>query len=153
MSDFNRHFYLWFAPCLLCGVAVLQIVQVRSSQLTPWKGGGFGMFSTVDSADARFLKIYLRTASGETTAGLFAPEPELLKKLQAAPALSDLQRLASLLSQCTWVDGELAPGQQSPQTASSPRRVRPLNPGEPEPDPSLRVPGVEVRVEVWKYRY
>ena len=35
-------------PALLCGIALGQLTVARFSTLTPWKGGGFGMFASVD---------------------------------------------------------------------------------------------------------
>ena len=37
------------APALLVAVASSQIALSRTVDLTPWKGGGFGMFATLDT--------------------------------------------------------------------------------------------------------
>ena len=153
MSPLSRRFHLVLAPCLLCAVAMFQIAHVRFSRLTPWKGGGFGMFSTVDSAGARFVKIYLETATGQIATSLDAPEPELLRKIEAVPASADVQRLAAGLSAATWVDVDQVSGQPQRRRATNPRRLRPVSRGEPEPDSSVRVNCRTVRVEVWKYRF
>ena len=47
---------------LLVVVAALQIVLAVRRDLTPWKGGGFGMFATVDSPSVRRLEV---VAAGE----------------------------------------------------------------------------------------
>jgi hypothetical protein len=52
------------APGLLVTVAVAQLVVAQVSDLTPWRGGGFGMFSTVDGHDARFARISLELTDG-----------------------------------------------------------------------------------------
>ena len=153
ISAGSRRFFTWLAPGLSGTVAVLQIAAVCLSQLTPWKGGGFGMFSTVDSADARFVKVYVRTATDEWSGGWPPPEAEAIRKLQAAPTKSDLERLASRLSRAVWVDGDAGPGQTSPPPGSSRRAVRALMPDEAGADPRRVVAAVEVRAEVWKYRY
>jgi hypothetical protein len=44
-------------PLLLFVVAVMQIALARTADLTPWKGGGFGMFATVDHAAYRAVDI------------------------------------------------------------------------------------------------
>ena len=44
-------------PLLLFVVAVIQIALARTSDLTPWKGGGFGMFATLDHAAYRAVDI------------------------------------------------------------------------------------------------
>jgi hypothetical protein len=45
------------APALLIAVASTQIALSRTSDLTAWKGGGFGMFATLDHAGHRGLDI------------------------------------------------------------------------------------------------
>ncbi len=44
---------------LLAAVALHQLHAVRSHDLTPWKGGGFGMFSSTDVGPARRLEVSL----------------------------------------------------------------------------------------------
>jgi hypothetical protein len=44
--------------------ALLCVVALEG--LTPWKGGGFGMFSTVDSQAERFVRLSVTTEGGET---------------------------------------------------------------------------------------
>jgi hypothetical protein len=44
---------------LLCAVAGVQFWLNRTEKLAPWKGGGFGMFSTTDSAASRRVRIRL----------------------------------------------------------------------------------------------
>jgi hypothetical protein len=46
------------APAILLAiVAVGQIVLARTADLTPWKGGGFGMFATLDHNAYRRLDV------------------------------------------------------------------------------------------------
>lgn len=45
------------APALLVAVASSQIALSRTVDLTPWKGGGFGMFATLDHAGYRGVDI------------------------------------------------------------------------------------------------
>jgi hypothetical protein len=44
-------------PLLLFVVAVIQIALSRTADLTPWKGGGFGMFATLDHGAYRGIDI------------------------------------------------------------------------------------------------
>ena len=48
----------YLAPCLLLAVAAVQIPLAKAWLLTAWKGGGFGMFSTLDSASFRPVRAY-----------------------------------------------------------------------------------------------
>src|SRR5262245_64929455 len=44
-------------PVLLLAIFASQIVLVRTVALTPWKGGGFGMFSTLDHGAYRRVSV------------------------------------------------------------------------------------------------
>ena len=48
---------------VLCLVAGFQFALTRTAGLAPWKGGGFGMFSTTDSGTNR--KFGIRVSTGE----------------------------------------------------------------------------------------
>jgi hypothetical protein len=48
----------WLAPALLLSVALNQLWLAFSADLTPWCGGGFGMFSTADGRFSRHLHAY-----------------------------------------------------------------------------------------------
>lgn len=58
--------WLHWLPCiLLVVVAVHQIAAARFADLSPWKGGGFGMFSSIDSKSTRLLRVYAVDAEGQ----------------------------------------------------------------------------------------
>lgn len=61
------------APGVMLLVAATQFTLVRTHGLTPWKGGGFGMFSTSDGTAARTLRVVLETPEGNAV----VMEPEL----------------------------------------------------------------------------
>ena len=42
---------------LLCVVAIVQVYLTRAENLTPWKGGGFGMFSSNDDGLNRTIRV------------------------------------------------------------------------------------------------
>ena len=50
-------FSKWLPPVLLVVVAVLQVGLAPTVDLTAWKGGGFGMFSTLDHGAYRGVDI------------------------------------------------------------------------------------------------
>lgn len=52
------------APLVLIGVAVNQHILASTQKLNAWKGGGFGMFATVDSATERAIFAYGITRDG-----------------------------------------------------------------------------------------
>jgi hypothetical protein len=93
---------VWGSPILLCAVACLQIFLAMTKSLSPWKGGGFGMFSTVDSPDARFLRIYLVNGSEETAVLLPDNLKMLGRELQTIPSEALASDLAQRLARGTW---------------------------------------------------
>ncbi len=52
-------------PALLCVVALGQITLARYSTLTPWTGGGFGAFASVDHPKNHFLSVVGFDASSQ----------------------------------------------------------------------------------------
>lgn len=54
-------------PVLLAVVAVTQIALSRTIALTPWKGGGFGMFSTLDHGAYRGVDIVVEAPDRSET--------------------------------------------------------------------------------------
>ncbi len=56
MSDFKNPAIIIPALLLLL-VASIQVYNVKVKNLTQWKGGGFGMFSTTDSGGSRRLRV------------------------------------------------------------------------------------------------
>jgi hypothetical protein len=99
----RRHALLWGPPLLLCAIACLQIYLAMTKSLSPWKGGGFGMFSTVDSPDARFLRIYLINGSQETPVLVPDSLKVLGREAQTIPSQALLSRLAERMAQGVWV--------------------------------------------------
>src|SRR5687767_12951780 len=81
-------------PLCLCAIAALHAYRVSACRQTPWKGGGFGMYSTVGSEDTRFLRCW---KSGQTA----VPIPGYLRReelrTRVAPTPQRLERVTSLL--------------------------------------------------------
>lgn len=69
---------------LLVGVALLQIALAHTSGLSPWSGGGFGMFSTIDAGQTRHLHV-------------FVIRPGIVREVFVPPALDELQKRALTL--------------------------------------------------------
>ena len=69
---------------LLLAVAGAQITLARTAGLSPWKGGGFGMFSTTDDAGRRSIRVYVTA-------------PERSEEIAIAPSIEDAARRAAVL--------------------------------------------------------
>lgn len=172
---------VWGVPILLCAVACLQIFLAMTKSLSPWKGGGFGMFSTVDSPDARFLRIYLINGGEETAVVLPDSLKMMGREVQTIPTPALLSKLAQQLAQGSWAPYRMTDpvrGYQNTQKQSDdadgdnlsgfgsaedvvktlpdgqlvfPKLLRMREKGEPGIKSDEAVAFQRVRVEVWKY--
>lgn len=99
-------------PVLMTVVALVQVVLTQTQDLTPWKGGGFGMFASVDRAEHRAVRAYLVTATGEVPALLDAPEGDpavagpVLIRARNLPDRGGLEALATEVGAQEWVSAE-----------------------------------------------
>ena len=82
------------APALLVVLALSQLVLTRTAALSPWKGGGFGMFSTNDHAGFRSVRAYALDADGERRLRIPAELGRLSRRVRHLPARSGLLSLA-----------------------------------------------------------
>lgn len=69
---------------LLVAVAAAQVILTRTSGLSPWKGGGFGMFSTTDDAGRRRVRVFVTAA-------------ERSEEIAIAPSLEDAAARTAVL--------------------------------------------------------
>jgi hypothetical protein len=90
------------APLLLACVACGQLWLAHARALTPWCGGGFGMFSTVDGWGARHLHAWLR---GDGWRREVEVPRELAELERRALALPDARRLRALARELAARDG------------------------------------------------
>lgn len=158
-------------PLVLVVVAAAQVFAARTSLLTPWKGGGFGMFSTVDAPHARFVRLVLETPDGERRVALPATWRDEAAVLRASPTQARVEALASALVNETWVaetwipaevqyaevlrasgiEGGPGGSEGTVKDLSVLGLYRPLAEGETPRGGSVRVDAI--RVEVWRYRF
>ena len=61
-------------------VLAIQLILIRTVHISPWKGGGFGMFSTINTPVSHIIKVYDYSPSGEKKIIII---PEKLKPLEA----------------------------------------------------------------------
>jgi hypothetical protein len=81
-------------PLLLCVVAATQIVLTRTASLTPWKGGGFGMFSTLDHVGYRGVDAVVEAPGRSEELEMPASLEESAARAAACPSDWLLRRLA-----------------------------------------------------------
>ena len=61
---------------LLVALAATQMTLARTALLSPWKGGGFGMFASVDGLPFRWVRLYVSA-------------PERSEEIAVPPSLAD----------------------------------------------------------------
>jgi hypothetical protein len=167
-NKLTDRFYLYLSPFLLLTIASIQFYFAHAYELTPWKGGGFGMFSTVDALDTRFLKIFLITPNGAIPADVPANLEQDKTRIRSLPTPSRIAALAEAMARGTWIDCDIrrrevfakvtgAPSSDasSPATRSTgkPRMVRQLEPDEVAHSSAEIVEFSSIRVEFWRYRF
>lgn len=95
----------WGAATVLCTVAATHAWRVHAQDLTQWKGGGFGMFSTIDSGGTRKLLLRLRSDGLEYVGRIprgeqWKDELDLVERL---PSRANMENLLGLLARARWM--------------------------------------------------
>jgi hypothetical protein len=98
MNELAKAKYFALIPAfLLIVVACVQIYLARNADLTPWKGGGFGMFSTTDGNSNRYIRVYV---SGPQRSEEILIKPSLedfATRAEMFPGNSQLEKLAKAI--------------------------------------------------------
>lgn len=140
-------------PAVLAIVAVHQITTAQTEDLTPWKGGGFGMFATADHPDTRALRTYLVTDSDRVPVDVeamitLAEDRHLgtMLSLRSRPGRNAAEAWTAVLADRAWVlrDG-------AAQLAD--REGTPTDGGLHLDADGTALPVETVRIEVWRSRY
>ena len=84
----------WAPPALLIAVGLAQIASTRIVDLTPWKGGGFGMFSTLDHGAFRGVDIVIDAPDRSETMAIPPSLQLAAARASNCPADWMLRRLA-----------------------------------------------------------
>jgi hypothetical protein len=143
-----------------------QLYRVSWYGLSPWKGGGFGMFSSVDRPENRFLKIYLRVDGEYVPAQAMQGWGDTLLEskfgrdalaLSTEPTQGKLERLVRQISAEPWIlttdrritwlpTGSDGRASADPGIGAGPGAFADLSKAE-------RVEFDALRVEVWRATY
>ena len=79
---------------LLAVVACAQVVAAHTTGLSPWKGGGFGMFASLDARPFRYVRIFVRAPERSEELAV-TPSLEYVAAAAAiSPTTAQLERLA-----------------------------------------------------------
>ena len=128
------------AAALLLTVAGIHAVFVVREDLTQWKGGGFGMFSTVDAGGARTFRVDLYSGGSRYRAILPADTSirDLVKVTRRLPSDHNVEQFLGFLAGTVWVlrsqeGGEMSGSSMAPEDPSeeaSREADRQIGPGE-----------------------
>ena len=95
MSAFYRFLAFWLAPLLLVVVALAQQVLTHTAKLVPWRGGGYGMYATLDDVHRRRLQCQAIDEQGNRVRVVLAfPSERSRTRLRIMPRRSALERAA-----------------------------------------------------------
>lgn len=99
----------YIAPALLSLVALVQLWSAHNRDLTPWKGGGFGMFSSIDRPKCRVLTAQLVTPRGSIPIrlDLISGSSHVFDVAIASPSEARMRELVRDLERRVWVEESL----------------------------------------------
>jgi hypothetical protein len=93
MSDMRARLWAALPAVLLAIVASTQIVLTRTTLLSPWKGGGFGMFSTLDGRPFRYARMFVSAAERSEELAVPPSLEELVAQAEMLPGDAQFDRL------------------------------------------------------------
>src|SRR5262245_13702496 len=79
---------------LLLAIASAQMLLARTSDLSPWKGGGFGMFASVDGLPFRWARIYVFASERSEEIAIPPSLDEQMRRVATWPHPAALEALA-----------------------------------------------------------
>ena len=89
----------WLPAAILLSVALTQVALTRVADLSPWKGGGFGMFSTTDGTAFRFVRLFAESPDRSEELTVAASLEEAALRAQLFPSNRFLARLGKAAAQ------------------------------------------------------
>ena len=104
------------ALAVLVAMLGAHLVLRTRDDLTPWKGGGFAMFSTVDSPGMRTVAVWADVAGTEERVSLSDRWDGASRELRALPTAARTAALARVVASSQFVrraDGTLSTGSGS----------------------------------------
>ena len=95
----------WLVPMVLITVGVIQIFLTQTVGLSPWKGGGFGMFAAIDSPSMRVLATEALTQDNQRIRleVLYDLDHSTRQRIRSVPKETELEQLAGQLLTQTFV--------------------------------------------------
>ena len=84
---------------LMTAVAIVQVVLATTADITAWKGGGFGMFATIDGPSTRRVRVFVEAPGRSEELAIARSQQILEKRARLYPSDSMLFSLAEAVSE------------------------------------------------------
>lgn len=98
-----------FTPAVLALVASIHVIVSISGVQSPWKGGGFGMFSTIVSPASRVVKAKLITDEGAISIQIPKEFSKQDGRIRTHPSQAAVDELARSLADAAWAPVSMTP--------------------------------------------
>jgi hypothetical protein len=130
---------------LLVAVALVQIAAAKTGTLSPWLGGGFGMFATTDAWARRHVHAWALRPGLREELEIVEELAPLERRVRALPSERNLRALAKGLAEILRETGDpdAGPLEAIAITVVRPRFDRETLAPSGEPIASLRIPAEE----------
>jgi hypothetical protein len=151
----------WLLPILAIGVFLNEVYRQNTKDLTAWKGGGMGMFATVDGPGMRFINISLSDIGRKYRVTCLNKQLRRLRRVaEIEPSKTNIKKLADSVLQTKWrvedryyrqyrVDSFRV---EVPGSATIQRAICPVSATVSHASDLIITPQT-VRVEFWKTNY
>jgi hypothetical protein len=93
-SDIADRSWASVPAALLVVVALGQLTLAHTTGLSPWKGGGFGMFASLDARPFRYVRVFVEAPQRSEELAIPASLEALAASAEILPADPQLERLA-----------------------------------------------------------
>ncbi len=139
----------WIPLILLCCVALNQLYWSNFHDLSPWKGGGFGMFSHIDSPSSRLVEAYVVVGEKKEAVDIPSWLKSDIERLKTFPTSTRARALAGVLAAQRWGYLVLAPpnSQSRVDVQTSERWLSVVK------DSGAQVPIEAVEVSIYRVRF
>ena len=94
MSAARERWWAALPALLLAIVATVQIVLTQVTMLSPWKGGGFGMFATLDGRPFRYARMFVSAPERSEELAVPPSLEEQVARTEMLPGDAQLERLS-----------------------------------------------------------
>ena len=88
----------WLPPALLVLVAANQFRLAHTEDISPWSGGGFGMFSSTDAPNNRHLHAFVQNEGIRREVAIPAELEVAVRRATTLPTRRRLERLGEQLA-------------------------------------------------------